>query len=178
MILPNIETLEQVTDDQVAYLAGLAQTLATQNDFSIQNFADSAVTSPDVQSSLQVQSAVSLLEDVPPQGAAFDIFNPAGNTIEMFALSLPQEHSIFPGLGDKLKKLFSSLRRKVKRIFCKVVAKLQTEDLDLKNIIRQVLLVLIPSFAASTGLIPIALPIVISLAAMLFKYSVAKVCPV
>lgn len=179
MILPNFETPDQVTDERVAYLTELAQTYSTKDDFTIQNFADLSIRSPDVQLVLQNQSTINLLGDVPPEGVLFDIFNPTGITTEIFALLLPQDDAIFPELWDNLKNLFSSLRRKVKRIFCKVVNTLSAEEeLDLKVIIKQVLLVLIPALAASTGLMPIALSIVVSLAAMLIKNGVGKVCPV
>ena len=52
------------------------------------------------------------------------------------------------------------------------------QSLDLKTIIKAILLALIPALAATTGLMAVALPIVVSLAATLIKYGVGKVYPV
>ena len=83
-----------------------------------------------------------------------------------------------PELWQKIKDLFGNLREKVKQIFCKVVGELgKDQSLDLKTIIKAVLLALIPALAATTCLMAVALPIVVSLAAMLIKYGVGKVCP-
>lgn len=179
MVLADISSPEQVTDEQASYLAGLAQTLSGKTDFEIQNFADSVVTSPDAQKALQSEAAARLLKDEVPPDAAFDIFNPGGGDAEVLALSRWQENSIFDGLWPKIKLLFGGLRRKVKRIFCNVVnAWGKDKDLDLKKIIKEVLIALVPVLGASAGLMPVALPIVVSLAAMFIKYGAEKVCPV
>ncbi len=178
MLMPNINSADQVTDEQAAYLAGIAQTLSAQDDFAIQNFADTTITSPDAQQALQSENALGMLEDMAPQDVAFDIFNPMGNEGDAFALSSYQENSIFTGLWDRIKVLFSGLRRKVQRVFCKVVTALGSDEaLDIKKIIKDVLVALIPALAAASGLMPVALPLVVSLAAMLFKYRVSKVYP-
>lgn len=179
MFIPDIQSKEHITEQQLIYLASLAETIAVQDDFSIKNFADSLITSPDVQNILQSKDSTKFLDYEPPINVAFDIFNPSGSSIEMMALSTFQENVVYLDFWPKIRTLFGNLRRKVKRIFCKVVLMLNSDDeLDLKAIIKQVLIALIPALAASSGLMPVALPIVISLAAMLLKYGVNKVCPV
>lgn len=179
MLITGLQSVDQVTDDQIKYFAAYAGTLSMQNDFVIQNFADSIMTSPDARAVLQSENSVKLLERELPTEASYDIFNPAAEGTEMFALSLPQENSIFTGMWPQITDLYGWLRRKVKSVFCKIASLLEKDnELDLQKIIKQVLIALVPVLAASTGLMPIALPIVISLAAMLLKYGISKVCPV
>jgi hypothetical protein len=120
-----------------------------------------------------------MVQDETPQDAAFDIFYPNTGGTDALALSSFQQESIFPGLWNKVENVFSVLRRKVNRIFCDVVKNFANDkDLDLKKIIKDVLVVLVPLLAGSAGLLPVALPIVVSLGAMLIKYGAAKVCPI
>ncbi len=179
MLLSSIESVDQVTDEQVTYLAGIAQNLSMESDYTIQNYADTAITSPDAQKALQSASAVKLLTDGNAESTAFASLGPANGGTNGLALSSFQEDALLGDFWQRIKNLFGGLRRKVKKIFCKVASALGNDgDLDLKKIIREVLIVLIPALAASAGLLPIALPIVVSLAAMLIKYGVDRVCPV
>jgi len=170
MILADIKTTEDITDEQVVYLAGLAQNLSEQDEFAIRNYADSVITSPDARKALEAHQSEALLRDEMPAAEL--------SSAEVFALAGMQQESIFSDAWSRIKTLFSGLRHKVKRVFCKVVTMLNSDtDLDLKKIIKDVLIALIPALAASTGLMPVALPIVVSLAALLLKYGVSKVCP-
>ena len=178
MLIPVIQTEDDVTDEQVAYLAGLADNLSHQGDFEINNYADSIVTSPDVQQALQMQTTMDIITEGMPKNAAADFYYPSGDNSVVLALSDFQQDFFLHGLNEKLKLLFSGFRRRVKRIFCSVATALGSDnDLDLKDIIKKVVVALIPVLAATTGLMAIALPIVVSLAAMLIKYGVNKVCP-
>lgn len=179
MSLPKIEFIEDVTDELVASLSGLAENLSIQNDEVIQLYANNSIMSPDVQRDLESQDSLQLLANDSNQGVSSDAIDFISEDDENFGgLSFPENDSLLGGLWSRIKGLFSGLRKKVRRIFCQVVASLGNQDLDLKKIINDVLLVLIPALAAATGLMPIALPIVVSLAAMLLKYGVSKVCPV
>jgi hypothetical protein len=176
MLLPYIESTEQITDARALFLAGITQRISTWNDFDIENFADSLTTNPDVQEVLQSADVQNLLKD---ESSADADLNIAGGNAGMLALSFLQESAVSASLWPKLRNLFGRLRRIVKRVFCKVIETLGAEGtLDTKAIIKQVLVALIPALAAASGLMPVALPIVISLAAMLLKYGVSKVCPV
>ena len=178
MLLANITSVEEVTDDRIASLAELAQNLSGQNDDVIQLYANNSIINPDVQRALEAQDAVQVLGDEINQGVASDAAGFNSDDEDFGLLTFP-EADFLGGLWSRVKELFSGLRKKVRRIFCQVVSALQGgQDLDLKKIINDVLIVLIPALAASTGLMPIALPIVVSLAAMLIKYGVSKVCPV
>ena len=175
MLFADIHTVDQVTEAQVNYLASYAQTLSLQDDFAIQNFADSVMASPDAQAILQQQSPKQMHDE----GIQGDLQYTDGLPKEAFALSIPQENSILTDIWPKITDAYAWLRKKVKTVFCEVAAEFdKDDDLDLKGIIRQVLVVLVPVLAASTGLMPVALPIVVSLAATLIKYGVQKVCPV
>lgn len=169
MLIPNIQTPDQVTDAQVDYLAGITQSLSRQSDFDIQNFADSGLTSPDVQQAFQSYADKNLLGDIGNGNA----------TAMRMALNFHQE-AVASNLSfwDRLKAWFTGLRTKVITIFCKVLAELGNDkDLDLKTILKQVIVVLIPALAATAGLVPLALSIVVSLGAMLLKYGASQVCP-
>jgi hypothetical protein len=177
MLLPAIQSAANVTDDQVNYLANIAQTLSTQDDFAIQNYGDSVITSPDAQQALQLPESEKMFGNFTSPDISFDLMNPAPG-VELLALSMPQQNSIIDDIWPQVKALFTGLRGKVRHIFCEVATAWGSDkDLDLKKIIKDVLIALIPLFAASTGLMPVALPIVVSLAAMLLKHGVSKVCP-
>gem|GEM_PF-868760 len=165
----------EISDAQAGYLAGLADSLAQQDDFAIQNYADAAVTSPDVQQLFKEEAVVALLKEDMDSPVESDVFNAEGTYF--FALSEGQKEYAGVAFISWISNLFSGLRRKVKRIFCRVVGALDSEQFDLKQIIKDVLIVLIPALAATTGLIPVPLPIVVSLTALLLKHGVAKVCP-
>lgn len=180
MILSNINNKEDVTDDLVASLAGLSVNLSVQSDDVIQLYANNSIMSPDAHRVLESQDVLQVLANEPNQGVASDSVDFVSEDDESFGLlSFPENDSIFGGLWSRVKDLFTGLKKKVRRIFCQVVSALgSSQDFDLKQIIKDVLLVLIPALAASSGLMPVALPIVVSLAAMLLKYGVNKVCPV
>jgi len=179
MLLTDISTPEQITDERVAYFASLAVDLSQKSDHDIQNNSDNLLASPDAQSVLQADSTVKLLgSDLVPRGAVAAIFNPAGVTAPAFALSDIQQSLIPTAFKEKLEEIFGGLKAKVKKIFCFVVGQLKgAEGLDLKTIIKDVLVALVPALAASTGLIPVALPIVVTLAALLIKHGADQVCP-
>jgi hypothetical protein len=179
MFLPEIKSVDDLSDDNIAYLSGIANTLSTNNDdFSIQNFGDTAITNPQAKTALQSDAARAFVQGAEPYNAAADVFKFSGGSNNM-ALSLEQENimrSMAPlGIGG----LFSGLKQKVRRIFCQIVGALNGDStLDAKKIIKAVLTALIPAIGAAAGLLPIAITIVVSLAAMLLKYGVGRVCPV
>ena len=76
-------------------------------------------------------------------------------------------------LPDWLRPRFRKLKTKVKQIFCNVVHGIG--ELDTKDILKAVLLALIPAFAG--GLLAAIVPIVIGLVAYLLKYGIEKTCP-
>lgn len=171
--------MADVTEERVASLSGLAENLSIQDDEVIQLYANSSIMNPDVQQVLESRDSVELLSDESNPGMANDAIDFTSEEDEDFGtLAFPEDDSVIGGLWSRIRGLFKGLRKKVRRIFCQVVAALHDTDLDIKKIIRDVLLALIPALAASAGLMPIALSIVVSLAAMLLKYGVSKVCPV
>lgn len=180
MTISNINSIEDITEDQVATLSGLAENLSMQSDDVIQLYVNSVIMNPETQRALESQDTLQASASDSNQDIASDAIDFYSEDDESFGLiTFPEDDSFFEGLWYRVKALFIGLKKKVRRIFCQVVTAIGgNEELDLKTIIRDVLIALIPALAASTGLMSVALPIVVSLGAMLIKYGVAKVCPV
>jgi len=179
MSINNIKTMEDITDEQVASLAEFAANLSIQNEEVIQLYANYSIMDPETKRILESESNLQVLANESPEGVSSDAPGFASEDDEHFGiLSFPQEDSAFEGFWSRVKILFSGLKKKVRKIFCRIVAALEgSGEFDIKQIIKDVLLALIPALAATTGLMPIAVPIVVSLAAMLLRYGVSKVCP-
>ena len=178
MNFPVINSATDVTDDNIASLSELAQNLSYQDDDVIQTITSSQVLDPEVQKYLASEEALNMLREAADEEASAAGTDTVSADEDFGLLVFPESISSAGNIFFRIKSLFTGLRRKVRRIFCQVVSALGSdEDLDLKQIIKDVILALIPALAASTGLLPIALPIVVSLAAMLIKYGVSQVCP-
>lgn len=179
MNLPVFMTTADVTDDNLAILAGYVESLSMQDDNVIKMISSSQILDPQVQRILQSENVPNALDREFIQGssvqdAAFEELDQ-----DFSPLLFPESAVSISSVFSRIKGLFIGLRRKVRRIFCQVVKALgNAGDLDLKSIIKNVLLALIPALAVSSGLIPVALPILVSLAALLLKYGIGKVCPV
>jgi hypothetical protein len=155
-------TAQSISDQKLDYLASQVLSLSRQDEFSINNYIDSELTNPDVHEYLQTHA---------------DDLKTELQDNNNFSLTFHEEMLVRSGIGDFLKKLFGGLKRKVTKIFCQVVGDMQKDtSIDVKGIIKAVLLALIPAFA--TGIPAAVLPIVIGLAALLLKYGYSKVCPI
>lgn len=155
---------EEINDNWLDYIAGEVHALSQGDEFAINNYIDREATNPDVQELLK--------------NANLDDENDEPVMAGTFSLGFQQESALMFRMPDWIRNLFSRLKRKIKRIFCKVVGDLQNDgDINLKFIIKSVLVALIP--ALGLGGFPAAvLPIVVGLAALLLKYGYNYVCPV
>jgi hypothetical protein len=149
-----------VTANWVSYVAQEARSLSALDDTQINSYADRQINNPEVQAYLKSQQGdAELLKAGKAQSGHLAL----GADAEGLSLHWP----------DWLKNLFGGLKAKIKKIFCATVKGIQAGKLE--DIIKAVLLALIPAFAS--GLPAVVLPIVISLTALLLKNGYAKVCP-
>ncbi|MEQ9265137.1 MAG: hypothetical protein RLN81_07955 [Balneolaceae bacterium] len=157
---------EDITDDWIFYIENEAKSLAEREKFNIENYIDRNLFNPDIQHLISSKNFDKTLEK---SDLETDFMFQETN----FAFKL-SEQSIQKDLSESLKLNFQKLRSKVKKIFCNVVRGM--ENLDGKEIIKAVLIALIPAFAS--GIPALVLPILIGLIAYLFKYGIDKTCPI
>lgn len=153
-------TAEALTNDWLTYIENEARALSQSDEFTINSYADRELLNPEVQAYLQHE------------------FSPEAHALESasgFALSFDQNKAL-AGKAS-LFGFWRSLKEKVRKVFCFVVGGVIDEegDLDWKEIIKLVLVALLPVFAG--GIPAIILPIIIALIASLMKYGYASVCP-
>lgn len=65
---------------------------------------------------------------------------------------------------------------RIRKVFCKVVGKLDLDKAGIKGVIQSTLLALIPAFAG--GIPAIALPVIIAIIVHFMKKGIKNVCPV
>lgn len=147
-----------ISNDWLFYIENEAKSLSQRDDFAIQNYIDREIYNPETQNYLRADNVGTFLNAV--------------NETESLHLNLIEGMKA-NFLPDWLRPRFRKLKTKVKQIFCNVVHGIG--ELDTKEIIRAVLLALIPVFAA--GLPAAVLPIVIGLIAYLLKYGIERTCP-
>lgn len=148
-----------VNEDWLFYIENEAKSLAQRDEFAIQNYMDREIYNPDTKKYLSEDEVAQLLNEI--------------NGNEVLHLNLVEGVKA-KSLPDWLRPRFRKLKRKVKEIFCNVVNGIG--ELDTKDIIKAVLLALIPAFA--TGIPAAVLPIIIGLIAYLIKYGIERTCPV
>jgi hypothetical protein len=73
-----------------------------------------------------------------------------------------------------LKRIFKKLIEKVRKVFCGIVRSL--EDIDEKEIVKAVLIGLIPAFGA--GVPALLVPIIIGIIIYFLKKGINEVCPI
>jgi hypothetical protein len=147
-----------ISNDWLFYIENEAKSLAQRDDFAIRNYLDREIFNPEIQSYLAQENVAALFNAV--------------NETETLHLNLTEGmKSNF--LPDWLSPRFLELKAKVKQIFCSVVHGIG--ELDAKDIIKAVLVALIPAFL--TGVPAAILPILIGLIAYLLKYGIDKTCP-
>lgn len=185
MELPTINSIEEITNSNLETLAGIAQNLSMQDDKVIETITSSTILSPEIQQALELQDGAQLLADEPSGDTTDDLFESDDVDAGFGLLIFDDGGAAFGAEGDasnfwqRIKRLFSGLRKKVRRLFCEAVNNFRgNKDLDLKDILKKVLVIVIPAFAATSGLMPVVLPIVVSLAALLLKHGADTVCPI
>ena len=169
------KTPTDITENWLQYIENESRSLAQRDEFAIQNYADREILNPAVQSYLETTDDDG--DDIGGEAFAKSAGNVAMMTTELagFQLNYAQEAQ-WLALPEWLRFRFRRFKKKVQKIFCAVVGELiDGGELDVKGIIKAVLLALIPAFAS--GLPAAVLPIVIGLVAYLLKYGYTKTCP-
>lgn len=151
------KTHPEITDDWLFYIESEANALSQRDAFSINNYIDREAFNPEMKKFLSSDEAQKLLENE-SEG-------------DKLSLNLFQNRS-FNLLPENLGMRFRKFKAFVKKIFCKVVSGIT--DVNPKEIIKGVILALIPFF--STGLPAIVLPLVVGLCASLIKYGYEATC--
>jgi hypothetical protein len=160
-----------VTTDWLTYVENEAQALSQSDEFAIDNYSDRELLNPEVQDFLENEFPFDDQED----SAFTKAVNFHSVSLSEFALSFDQNKAI---AGKAF--LFGRWRRlkeAIRKVFCEVTLPIiGNPDFGWKDIIKAVLIGLIPVFAS--GLPALVLPIIIAFIASLMKYGYGKVCPV
>ena len=150
---------EKNIDAWVDYLANQSQALSNLTDYQLNSIIDNEVLNPNVQAILSDDNLSKIADE-------------NEESYEMNLMTKTAVNAKSLRFWPKLKKL----KRRVRKAFCKVMATIGDDEFDLKKVIRDVLLLLIPIF---TGGIPaLLLPIIIAIIVSLLRKGVSKVCPV
>lgn len=151
------KTEADVTQDWVDYIANEAnaEAFALTDQFSIENYIDRETLNPLV---------VSFLNENKPE-----LDNISNEANKKLSLNLYENMTI----SREIKGAFSGLKEKIRRTLCYILGE-SIEGLDIKELIKRLLIALIPAFGA--GVPFIVMPIVIGLVAMLIKYGLNYVC--
>ena len=155
-------TSQQDADQWLAYVESEAISLSHLDEFSINNYVDSELLNPEVQDYL--------LNEYVDLGGEETL----SDSIKNLSLSFAQNR--IAGQEALLFGRWAKIKATIRKIFCTVIGTVLGDgDLKWKDIIKAVLLALIPAFGA--GLPLITLPVVVSLVAALMKYGYQSVCP-
>ncbi len=146
-----------ISEDWVDFIEAQALTLSEKDDFNIENYVDSEIQSPLVASFLD-------------RNDLDDSFDEEEN--EVFTLNLKAKEA-FRSIPRKRRRRFANLKRKVREMFCRLAPIIP--ELDLKEIIRKILIGLLPVFA--TGIPFIIIPVIIGIVASFIAKGVSVVCP-
>ncbi len=155
-----ITNQSEIGDDLLEYIKNEAQKLANQSEFEINNYMDSEVLNPAVRSYLGI--------NYKDQNFAFELTD--------LSLSF-KENRLLMSSDANLGGWFKNLKETVRKVLCKIVGALGAdEEFDWKDIIKTILIALIPLLAGGVYAAVIT-PILIALIAKLIKYGYNSVCP-
>jgi len=165
-----------VTDEWLEYFNNEVENIKEKSTYEIESYMDKEILNPEVLSLSLNQNSVFTLQD---------------DTLELFLpemqLTLPSSSEAYvTGFNTKNREkldhklgiigFFKKLKTKIKRLFCQIVDGLNWEEMNAKDILKSVLIGLIPFFAGGVGLA--LTPIVIGLVALLLKKGKEIVCPI
>lgn len=158
-----IKNEKDITDDWLNYLTEEVKKVSlSESSSDISNYADLEALNPLMHKALEDPNISNILKDENEE------------LLEPIALDLqqiPKTKAFGLGFG-----WYKKLKRKIRKAFCSIVSTL--EGLDAKDIIKSLLIALVPVFAASGGIPAIVLPIVVAIVAGYLKYGVNSICPV
>lgn len=152
----------EISNDWLFYIENEAHSLAQGDEFSIQNFMERELFNPEIAEILDSEE----IDFIIGEDNGFKYFEPMHLNFTETTRSV--------GIGEKRKRRFRRLLDKVRGVFCETVN--GVEGVDMKDVIKAVLLALIPLFAS--GIPAALLPLIIGFVAYLMKYGVEKVCPI
>ena len=153
-------TKADITDQWLNYLEQEAQNLADHNSaLGIENYMDNEVLNPQMQELLESDDALDV--------EVLD--NEMQEPLMLNAVAV--------NLAIRWPKWlrFRKLKRKIRRVFCSIVHEL--EGLSWKDILKKLLVALIPAFAGG-GVPGAILPLVVAFVALAIKKGFSAVCPV
>jgi len=151
-----------VSDEWVSYIYDEALKESQNNDSEIEKYTDREI---------DTEQMIAFLS-----GPAFDEYEDLEDDDKALLLTYDENTSLFKTPGF-LRFRFNKLKKKVRKVFCEVTGALQEdEDISVKDIIKSVLIALIPAFAA--GFPALIFPILIGIVAMFLKKGYNKVCSV
>jgi hypothetical protein len=153
-------TKETAQVDWATYIENQANSMSALDNSKIEAYVDHEVFNPDVSTLLNSQEGIEFISDTDDEDDMLKLFGDSYKAM----LARP----------DWLIPRFRRLKKKVRKVFCKVARSI--EGLDTKAIIKAVLIALIPMFAS--GLPAALLPILIGLVALLIKNGINNVCPI
>jgi hypothetical protein len=149
-----------ITAKLLFYAGNEAESLSQKTEFDIHNYLDSEVFNPDMDDYLSLESMQEHLDLEVDEKSDLSLNLKEGVAVK----KLPKSFVL----------KFRKFKAKVRKIFCQVVRGIK--DLDPQEIIKAVLLALIPAFAG--GVAAAALPVVIGLVAYLIRFGIDKTCPI
>lgn len=150
----------ELTNEWLFYIQNEAKSLSQRERFTIENYLDRELFNPEMKSFLSMENVITALNNVQ-----------VNNNLNLnFFEDLNSKN-----LQDWVRPRFGRMKEKVRQVFCSVVSGMG--DLDANDIIKAVLIALIPAFGLA-GFAAALLPIVIGIVAYFIKYGIEKTCPV
>lgn len=156
------EVESDITDDLVFYIGNKANILSQSDDFVIENFIDSEIFNPTILEFLETDQFLSFVGDL----KGFE-----SGLLSKLSINFNQEIQL-KYLGREKEISFKKLKAKIRKLFCELID--QIENVSLSDIIKGILLAILPLFA--TGLPAIFVPLIIGFIALLLKRGYSRVC--
>jgi hypothetical protein len=155
------QTAEDFNDNWQFYLENEIKSLANRDDFSIENYGDSEIFNPELTEFINQHQSIVNQVDLQPN--------------EYFALGLREKRQL-RRVASHIQTNFKRFKAWLKRLICDLLGSIEWENSSTMEIIRLIIIGLIPFFAATGGLPAAVLPIVISIVAEILKRGIDLVC--
>jgi hypothetical protein len=160
----------EISDQWVNYIASEVEKVADFKDLEIENYADQEIMNPEMQEYLEgfTDNEKLSIEELEGRG---EFLNLSSSQATMFNAA-----SVAGIFGLRFRKL----KRTIRKVFCEVIAPMIDNDgqINIKDIIKAVLVGLIPVLAGTGGVAAVLLPVIVAIVAKFVKRGVDAVCPV